>query len=307
VARPRRLASGPGKRGSRELLVIRPTTAIPSLHRCGLKMISMSAQPQRARDVRVTGPADAQSEPSARSTRDRVIEARRAIARRQMVLVGSQRSREGSLVMAAQFVTPAAINLMDAHRYGPIYTPMLAGRLDELDIPPMLLTKTDLRNTSRRVGVDHRWAALTGETAGDRVAAIWALADPASSAGDFTRPGHVVPLAYIDGGVLKRPGRAEAAIDLVSGAGLRKVAMICTIADGTGNMATSPQLERFARELGLSYVSVEDLVADRRDQVDAETREHSAHPGRQASRGATVLTTFVTTRRPAHGHDRRVG
>jgi 3,4-dihydroxy 2-butanone 4-phosphate synthase/GTP cyclohydrolase II len=194
-----------------------------------------------------------------------------------MVVVGSQRANDGHLIMAAQFVTPAAISFMDAHRRGPICAPMLAARVDELGIPPMLPTSLDLRGTSPRVGVDHRWAALTGMTAGDRVAAIWTLADPASSAGDFTRPGQVVPLAYADGGVLTRPGCAEAAIDLVLEARLRAVAMSCKLADRDGNAARPPVIQEFASEHQLSFVSIEDVIAFRRPPTPWRRPHRATH------------------------------
>jgi 3,4-dihydroxy 2-butanone 4-phosphate synthase/GTP cyclohydrolase II len=187
------------------------------------------------------------------------------IAAGRMVIVvdGPDRENEGDLVMAAQHVTPEAINFMAVHGRGLVCAPMRRSRLDELQIGPMTKVNTDVRGTAFHVGIDHRWDATTGISAADRAAAIRALADPASTAADFTQPGHVFPLAYTEGGVLTRAGHTEASVDLAIEAGLEPAAVICEIADRDGSMARVPALMALAERHGLCCVSIEDLIAYR--------------------------------------------
>jgi 3,4-dihydroxy 2-butanone 4-phosphate synthase/GTP cyclohydrolase II len=194
-----------------------------------------------------------------------VDEAAAAMARGEPILVvdDADRENEGDLVMAAQRLTPADVNFMATHGRGLICVPMLRERLDELGIPPMVSKPTDPKGTAFHVGVDHT-TATTGISARDRAAAITALADPASVALDFTQPGHVFPLAYREGGVLKRAGHTEAAIDLTRIAGLRPAAVICEVAGADGEMARVPALRELARERGLRLLDINDLIAYRR-------------------------------------------
>jgi 3,4-dihydroxy 2-butanone 4-phosphate synthase/GTP cyclohydrolase II len=189
-----------------------------------------------------------------------------AIARGEMVVVvdSPERENEGDLVMAAEKVTPQAINFMATHGRGLICVAMLRERLEQLQIGPMVLDNTDPKGTAFRISVDHRTRATTGISASDRANTIAALVDPASAAGDFTRPGHVFPLAYREGGVLKRAGHTEASVDLARLAGLEPAGVLCEIAAADGEMARLPRLLEFAHENGLVVVAISDLIAYRR-------------------------------------------
>jgi 3,4-dihydroxy 2-butanone 4-phosphate synthase/GTP cyclohydrolase II len=189
-----------------------------------------------------------------------------AIARGEMVVVvdSPDRENEGDLVMAAEKVTPEAVNFMATHGRGLICAPMLPGRLADLGIEAMVANGTDPHGTAFHVGVDRRAGATTGISAADRAATLAALADPASSAADFTRPGHIFPLAARAGGVLRRAGHTEAAVDLAQLAGLRPAGVICEIMAADGRMARLPDLLAFAAEHGLLVVAISDLIAHRR-------------------------------------------
>jgi 3,4-dihydroxy 2-butanone 4-phosphate synthase/GTP cyclohydrolase II len=191
-----------------------------------------------------------------------VEEAIAAIGRGEMVVVGDDpgRENEGDLVMAAQFVTPAAINFMATRGRGLICTPMLPERLEALGIPPMAASNTDPKGTAFHVGVDLRNGTSTGISAADRAKTIKALVDPSSTAADFTQPGHVFPLAYRTGGVLERAGHTEASIDLAILAGAAPAAVICEIAAPNGEMMRLPALLEFAACHGLHIVAISDLV-----------------------------------------------
>jgi 3,4-dihydroxy 2-butanone 4-phosphate synthase/GTP cyclohydrolase II len=195
-----------------------------------------------------------------------IDEAISAIARGEMVVVvdSPDRENEGDLVMAADRVTPQAVNFMATFGRGLICVPMAGERLAELAIEPMVAESTDPHGTAFHVGVDHRELATTGISAADRAATIAALAAPDSGPQDFTRPGHVFPLASRPGGVLRRPGHTEAAVDLAALAGLRPAGVICEIIAGNGEMARLPELLDFAGEHGLVVVAISDLIAYRR-------------------------------------------
>lgn len=189
-----------------------------------------------------------------------------AVGRGEMVVVldAPERENEGDLVMAAERATPQAINFMATEARGLICVPMLEDRLAQLRIPLMATTNSDPHSTAFHVGVDHRWLATTGISASDRAAVVRALSDPSSRAEDFTQPGHTFPLGYRPGGVLRRPGHTEAAIDLVGLAGLARAAVICEITAEDGEMARLPTLLRFAEAHRLAVITIEQLVLYRR-------------------------------------------
>jgi 3,4-dihydroxy 2-butanone 4-phosphate synthase/GTP cyclohydrolase II len=195
-----------------------------------------------------------------------IDEAISAIARGEMVVVvdSPDRENEGDLVMAADRVTPEAVNFMATFGRGLICVPMARERLAELAIEPMVAEGTDPHGTAFHVGVDHRELATTGISAADRAATIAALAAPGSRPQNFTRPGHVFPLASRPGGVLRRPGHTEAAVDLATLAGLRPAGAICEIIADNGEMMRLPELLDFAGEHGLVVVAISDLIAHRR-------------------------------------------
>jgi 3,4-dihydroxy 2-butanone 4-phosphate synthase/GTP cyclohydrolase II len=189
-----------------------------------------------------------------------------ALARGEMIVVvdAKDRENEGDLVIAAEFVSPDIVNFMAKEARGLICVAMMRERLEALGLAPMVRDSTDPKGTAFYTSVDHRTRATTGISAADRAQTIAALADPNAKPLDFTRPGHVFPLAYRDGGVLRRTGHTEASVDLCNLAGLRPAAVICEIAGEDGEMARRPQLFRFAAEHGLQILAIEDLVAYRR-------------------------------------------
>jgi 3,4-dihydroxy 2-butanone 4-phosphate synthase/GTP cyclohydrolase II len=196
---------------------------------------------------------------------------------RMIVLIDSpDRENEGDLVMAADCVTPADVNFMATHGRGLICVPMLHDRLSELGIPPMVARSTDPHRTAFHVGVDHAHRSTTGISASDRAHAVRALADQTATASDFSQPGHVFPLAYAPGGVLRRAGHTEASVDLADLAGRAPAAMICEIAADDGEMARLPTLLAFAAEHGLPVATISDLIAYRRRTEQLVTRVSEA-------------------------------
>ena len=189
-----------------------------------------------------------------------------AIAAGEMVIVvdAADRENEGDLVMAAQDVSARHVHFMATEGRGLVCVPMTSARLAALQIDPMVARNTDPAGTAFHVSVDARSGTTTGISASDRAATIRALADPYSRAEDFSRPGHVFPLAARDGGVLERAGHTEAAIDLVTLAGREPVAVICEIADSDGEMARMPALADFAERHRMPMVTIDELIAYRR-------------------------------------------
>jgi 3,4-dihydroxy 2-butanone 4-phosphate synthase / GTP cyclohydrolase II len=189
-----------------------------------------------------------------------------AIGAGQMVIVvdAADREDEGDLVMAAQYVGARDVHFMAVEGRGLVCVPMTAGRLAALRIDPMVARNTDPVGTAFHVSVDVRAGTTTGISASDRAATICALADPHSRPEHFARPGHVFPLAAREGGVLERAGHTEAAIDLVTLAGLESVAVICEIADSDGEMAHMPTLVDFAQRHQIPMVTIAELAAYRR-------------------------------------------
>ncbi len=183
----------------------------------------------------------------------------------RMIIVVDDESREneGDFVMAAETVTPETINFMARAAGVPICVPMTKSRLDELGLPMMLSENTSPHGTAFTVSVDIKIAGHTGSSAFDRAATIRALADPASLASDFVRPGHVFPLRVAQGGVLKRWGHTEAAADLATLAGFAPVGVVAEIMDSTGEMARLPQLQELADRHGLKMLMIKDLIAYR--------------------------------------------
>jgi 3,4-dihydroxy 2-butanone 4-phosphate synthase / GTP cyclohydrolase II len=189
-----------------------------------------------------------------------------AISSGEMVIVvdSADRENEGDLVMAAQHVSARHVHFMATEGRGLICVPMPAARLAALQIDPMVARNTDPAGTAFHVSVDVRTGTTTGISASDRASTIRALADPGSRAEDFSRPGHVFPLAAREGGVLERAGHTEAAVDLLQLAGLEPVAVICEIADIDGEMARIPALVRFAQRHRIPMVTIAELTTYRR-------------------------------------------
>ena len=183
-----------------------------------------------------------------------------------MVVDDEDRENEGDLIFAAEMATPELIAFMVRYTSGYICVPLPRAEADRLDLPPMFRTNQDRRGTAYTVTVDAREGVSTGISATDRAHTIRLLADPTSTPADFTRPGHVVPLRAKEGGVLRRPGHTEAAVDLAVLAGLRPAGVLCEIVsekDPSG-MARAEELRVFADEHGLALISIADLIAYRR-------------------------------------------
>jgi 3,4-dihydroxy 2-butanone 4-phosphate synthase/GTP cyclohydrolase II len=167
--------------------------------------------------------------------------------------------------MAAEACTPEAINFMVTHGRGIVCLPVAAWRLDELEIPQMVHGGGG-DDTAFTVSIDFRPSITTGTSAYDRSATAIAITDPAVGASDFSRPGHIFPLRARDGGVLRRAGHTEAAVDLAHLAGMFPAGVICEVMNADGSMARLPDLVRVAREHGLKLISIADLIAFRRER-----------------------------------------
>ena len=170
------------------------------------------------------------------------------------------RENEGDLVIAAEHATPAAVNFMVTHGRGMVCVPLTAARAAALDLPPMAPDNSALHGTAFTVSVDYRHGTTTGISAADRSATIVALADPAATAPEFARPGHIFPIIGDRGGVRARPGHTEAAIELMRLARCRPVAVICEIMAADGSMAGDAELAEMARTHRLPVVSVEEVA-----------------------------------------------
>ncbi|MFN0096825.1 MAG: bifunctional 3,4-dihydroxy-2-butanone-4-phosphate synthase/GTP cyclohydrolase II [Dehalococcoidia bacterium] len=172
------------------------------------------------------------------------------------------RENEGDLVMAAQFVTPEAINFMAKYGRGLICASLTEGRVAELELPMMVGgdSNTSHFGTPFTVSVEARTGVTTGISAGDRSRTVQVLIDPASKSYDLVRPGHMFPLRARDGGVLVRAGQTEASVDLAKMAGLYPAGVLCEIMKMDGEMARMPDLKRFARRHGLKIVTVHEMI-----------------------------------------------
>ena len=180
-----------------------------------------------------------------------------------IVVDDEDRENEGDFIMAAEKVTPEAINFMAVHGRGLICMPVTGERLDELKIPMMASNNTSHFGTAFTVSVEAKQGTSTGISAADRARTVQTIIDPKTKFEDLVMPGHMFPLRARDGGVLVRAGQTEATIDLARLAGLYPAGVCCEIMNEDGTMARLPQLEVIAKKLGLKIVSVADLIAYR--------------------------------------------
>jgi 3,4-dihydroxy 2-butanone 4-phosphate synthase/GTP cyclohydrolase II len=179
---------------------------------------------------------------------------------RMIVVVDDEdRENEGDLVLAASKVTPEAINFMVRHARGLVCVPLTSARVKELDLPQMVAHNTDSHCTAFTVSVDAA-STTTGISAFERAATVRALIDPATKPSDLKRPGHIFPLQAMDGGVLRRAGHTEAAVDLAKLAGLEPAGVICEIMNEDGSMARVPELFAFCARHGLKIITIADLI-----------------------------------------------
>ncbi len=181
-----------------------------------------------------------------------------------IVVDDADRENEGDLIMAAEKVTPEAIAFIVRHSSGVICMPVVGERLDELEIPLMVADNTDQRHTAFTVSVDSRRGVTTGISAADRASTIRAIVHPDTVPQDLSRPGHIFPLRYREGGVLKRAGHTEASVDLARLAGLYPAGVLCETVNEDGTMARLPDLVQFGAQHGLKIISIADLIAYRR-------------------------------------------
>lgn len=204
-------------------------------------------------------------------------------AGKMVIIVDDEdRENEGDLAMAAEKITPEAINFMATRGRGLICVPMLGRRLEELRLPMMTQDNTARLGTAFTVSVDVLKGATTGISAYDRAATIKALIDDDTLPEDLGRPGHIFPLRYMEGGVLKRAGQTEASVDLARLAGLYPAAVICEVMAEDGTMARMPALSEFSRAHDVKITTVADIITYRRENEKlieraAEARVPTAH------------------------------
>ena len=190
-----------------------------------------------------------------------------AIHRGEMVIVvdAEDRENEGDFVCAAEKASADIVNFMIRFGRGQVCMPILPDLAARLDLPMMVESNSTPLGTAFTVPVDHR-SARTGITAGERADTIAAIMDPASTPSDFVRPGHLFPLVAKEGGVLRRAGHTEAAVDLARMADLAPAGVLCEILDDVGNRADRESLFSMAREHGLEIISIEQLIRHRRQR-----------------------------------------
>src|SRR5881398_1834089 len=192
----------------------------------------------------------------------RIEDATDAIRAGRMVIVvdDADRENEGDLTIAAEKITPDAINFMARYGRGLICLSMTPERLDELEIPLMVSQNSSRFDTAFCVSIEARGRTTTGISAADRAATVLGAIDPATRPSDLIRPGHMFPLRSRTGGVLVRTGQTEAAVDLARIAGLYPAGVICEIMNEDGTMARVPELTKFARKHNLLMITIADLI-----------------------------------------------
>ncbi|GAA1630007.1 3,4-dihydroxy-2-butanone-4-phosphate synthase [Georgenia ruanii] len=253
-------------------------------------------QPRPAPPARGANPGGPAALPAGRAAREaRVGAALAALRQGRPVLVADDAARENEVdvVLAARTASAAWLAWTVRHTSGYLCAPMPAARADALDLPPMVRRSEDPRGTAYAVAVDAARGVTTGISAADRATTLRTLADPASGPADLLRPGHVLPLRAVPGGVLERGGHTEAAVDLVRLAGEGEVGAIAELVADDGEMLRLPGAARLAARDGLVLLSVADLVAHRRE------RERVAAPAANAT--ARVRRTGTATLPTAAG------
>ncbi|MGF1618137.1 MAG: bifunctional 3,4-dihydroxy-2-butanone-4-phosphate synthase/GTP cyclohydrolase II [Acidimicrobiia bacterium] len=191
-----------------------------------------------------------------------------AIGRGEMVIMvdDEDRENEGDLIFAAEAADPAKMGFVLRHSSGIICLPIEGERLDELEVPMMVARNTDVRRTAFTVSIDAAEGTTTGISAADRTRTVLAVLDPETRPQDLARPGHMYPLRYEPGGVLKRAGHTEAGVDLARLAGMYPAAVLAEVMNDDGTVAMLPDLQKFANEHGLLIGTIADLIAYRRQQ-----------------------------------------
>ncbi|MCJ7439292.1 MAG: bifunctional 3,4-dihydroxy-2-butanone-4-phosphate synthase/GTP cyclohydrolase II [Acidimicrobiia bacterium] len=219
-----------------------------------------------------------------------------AIERGEFVIAvdDADRENEGDLIMAAERVTPEAMAFMIRHTSGVICLPLEGERCDALQLPLMVANNTEAQRTAFTVSVDARVGTSTGISAADRAATVHALIDPGTRPDDLARPGHIFPLRYREGGVLKRAGHTEAAVDLARLSGGYPSGVLAEITNDDGTMARLPELEKFAAEHDLQLISIADLIRYRRHREKLVRRVSEARiPTRHGDFTAYVFESLL--------------
>jgi len=219
-----------------------------------------------------------------------------AIERGEFVIVvdDADRENEGDLIMAAERVTPEAMAFMIRHTSGVICLPLEGDRCDALQLPLMVANNTEVQRTAFTVSVDARAGTSTGISGADRATTVHALIDPATRPDDLARPGHIFPLRYREGGVLKRAGHTEAAVDLARLSGAYPSGILAEITNDDGTMARLPELEKFATEHDLQLISIADLIRYRRHREKLVRRVSEARiPTRHGDFTAYVFESLL--------------
>jgi 3,4-dihydroxy 2-butanone 4-phosphate synthase / GTP cyclohydrolase II len=181
-----------------------------------------------------------------------------------VVVDDANRENEGDIIIAASMATPELLAFMIRHTSGVICAPLPGAELDRLQLPLMTSQNTERMRTAFTLSVDARDGVTTGISAADRATTIRRLVDPETTAQDLVRPGHVFPLRYAEGGVLRRPGHTEAAVDLARLARLPQAGVLAEVVNDDGTMARLPELREFANTHGLALISIEQLIEYRR-------------------------------------------
>jgi len=227
---------------------------------------------------------------------DKVEDAIAAIGRGEIVVVvdDEDRENEGDLIMAAECATEESLAFFVRYTSGVICAPVTDERADQLQLPLMVSNNTEMMRTAFTVSVDYIDGTTTGISAADRALTLRKMADPSVEADDFARPGHIFPLRARKGGVLKRAGHTEAAVDLARMAGLDPSGVLCEIVNDDGTMARVPDLTKFARQHGLLFISIADLIRyRRRNEKLVESFATSIIPTRHGDFTAHVYESAV--------------
>ena len=219
-----------------------------------------------------------------------------AAGRPVLVVDDENRENEGDIIFAASMATPELLAFMIRYTSGVICVPMREAELDRLQLPQMTSHNTEHHRTAFTVSVDVRAGTSTGISAADRAATIRALVDPATTAADLIRPGHVFPLRYAEGGVLRRPGHTEAAVDLARLAGLPEAGVLSEVTNDDGTMARLPELRAFAAEHDLALISIAQLI-DYRRRNERQLTPAGADPDSQHLRPVARLRVPARDRR----------
>ena len=206
-----------------------------------------------------------------------IPEAIREIRRGNMIIVvdDEDRENEGDFVMAAESATPEAVNFMATHGRGLICVPITRDKARELSLDYMVTEGADPEEAAFTISVDHKTLTTTGISAPDRSNTIRELINPDASPEDFRKPGHIFPLIGVTGGVLRRAGHTEAAIDLARLAGRKPAGVICEIMKDDGEMARLPQLAEMAEKFDLKLITIKDLIAYRMEHESLVQKEVS--------------------------------